>query len=41
LRRAYVNMFAAAYETMAAGIPYEGPEVAAADSSVRSYFEDM
>lgn len=37
----YVNMFAAAYETMEAGMPYEGPEVTAADKSVRSYFEDM
>jgi len=37
----YVNMFAAAYETMEVGMPYEGPEVSAADRSVRSYFEDM
>jgi flavin reductase (DIM6/NTAB) family NADH-FMN oxidoreductase RutF len=37
----YVNMFAASFETMAAGMPYEGPEVAAADRSTRSYFEDM
>jgi flavin reductase (DIM6/NTAB) family NADH-FMN oxidoreductase RutF len=37
----YVNMFAGASETMAAAMPYEGPEVAAADTSVRSYFEDM
>lgn len=37
----YVNMFAASIETMAAGMPYEGPEVAAADTSIRSYFEDM
>ena len=37
----YVNMFAAAHETMAVGMPYDGPEVAAADRSVRSYFEDM
>jgi hypothetical protein len=26
---------------MAVGMPYDGPEVAAADRSVRSYFEDM
>jgi hypothetical protein len=37
----YVNMFAAAHETMAVGMPYDGPEVADADRSVRSYFEDM
>jgi flavin reductase (DIM6/NTAB) family NADH-FMN oxidoreductase RutF len=37
----YVNMFAAAYETMEAGMPYDGPEVVAADKSVRSYFDDM
>ena len=37
----YVNMFAAAHETMAVGMPYDGPEVAAAERSVRSYFEDM
>lgn len=37
----YVNMFAAAIETMEVGMPYEGPEVAAADRSVRSYFDDM
>ena len=37
----YVNMFAAANETMEAGMPYEGPEVSAGDKSVRSYFEDM
>lgn len=37
----YVNMFAAAIETMEVGMPYEGPEVATADRSVRSYFDDM
>ena len=37
----YVDMFAASQETMRVGMPYEGPEVAAADRSVRSYFEDM
>jgi flavin reductase (DIM6/NTAB) family NADH-FMN oxidoreductase RutF len=37
----YVNMFAAAIETMEVGMPYEGPEVLAADRSIRSYFEDM
>ena len=37
----YVNMFAAAHETMAVGMTYEGPEVAAADRSVRRYFDDM
>ncbi|MBN9080146.1 MAG: hypothetical protein BGP04_17925 [Rhizobiales bacterium 62-17] len=37
----YVNMFAGSYETMEVGLPYEGPEVVAADKSVRSYFEDM
>jgi flavin reductase (DIM6/NTAB) family NADH-FMN oxidoreductase RutF len=37
----YVNMFAASIETMEAGMPYEGPEVTAADTSVCSYFEDM
>jgi flavin reductase (DIM6/NTAB) family NADH-FMN oxidoreductase RutF len=37
----YVDMFAAAHETMRVGLPYDGPEVAAAERSVRSYFEDM
>jgi flavin reductase (DIM6/NTAB) family NADH-FMN oxidoreductase RutF len=37
----YVNMFAAAHEVMEVGMPYDGPEVTAADRSVRSYFEDM
>jgi flavin reductase (DIM6/NTAB) family NADH-FMN oxidoreductase RutF len=37
----YVNKFAAAIETMEVGMPYEGPEVIAADESIRSYFEDM
>jgi len=37
----YVNMFAAAHEVMEVGMPYEGPEVVAADRSLRSYFEDM
>lgn len=37
----YVNMFAASVETMEVGMPYEGPEVQAADKSIRSYFEDM
>lgn len=37
----YVNMFAASQDVMEVGMPYEGPEVTAADRSVRSYFEDM
>jgi flavin reductase (DIM6/NTAB) family NADH-FMN oxidoreductase RutF len=37
----YVDMFVAAHETMRVGLPYDGPEVAAAERSVRSYFEDM
>jgi flavin reductase (DIM6/NTAB) family NADH-FMN oxidoreductase RutF len=37
----YVNMFAAAHETMAVALPYEGPEVGAADESVQRMFEDM
>ena len=37
----YVNRFAAAYETMTVDLPYDGPEAAAAERSVRSYFEDM
>jgi hypothetical protein len=37
----YVNAFAAGYEVMEVGLPYGGPEVAAADQSVRSYFDDM
>ncbi|HWL04024.1 MAG TPA: flavin reductase family protein [Xanthobacteraceae bacterium] len=37
----YVNMFAAGYETIQVGIPYDGPEVGDADRSVKSYFEDM
>jgi flavin reductase (DIM6/NTAB) family NADH-FMN oxidoreductase RutF len=37
----YVNAFAAGHETMEVGLPYDGPEVAAADESVRSYFDDM
>ena len=37
----YVDMFASSQETMRVGMPYDGPEVAAADRSVRSYFEDM
>ena len=37
----YVNMFANASETMAVGLPYNGPEVGAADDSVRQMFEDM
>ena len=37
----YVDMFAAAHETMAVGLPYDGPEAEAAERSVRSYFEDM
>lgn len=37
----YVNMFAASYETMAVGLPYDGPEAQAADASVRRMFEDM
>jgi len=30
----YVDMFAASQETMKIGMPYDGPEVAAADRSV-------
>jgi flavin reductase (DIM6/NTAB) family NADH-FMN oxidoreductase RutF len=37
----YVDMFAAAHETMAVGLPYDGPEAQAAERSVRSMFEDM
>ena len=37
----YVNMFAAGHETMAVGLPYDGPEAQAADESVRRMFEDM
>jgi flavin reductase (DIM6/NTAB) family NADH-FMN oxidoreductase RutF len=37
----YVNAFAAAHETMAVGIPYDGPENKAADESIESMFEDM
>jgi flavin reductase (DIM6/NTAB) family NADH-FMN oxidoreductase RutF len=37
----YVNMFAAAHETMAVGLPYDGPEAEAANDSVRRMFEDM
>jgi flavin reductase (DIM6/NTAB) family NADH-FMN oxidoreductase RutF len=37
----YVDMFAAAHETMRVELPYDGPEAAAAERSVRSYFEDM
>ncbi len=37
----YVNMFAAAHETMAVDLPYDGPEAQAADHSVRRMFEDM
>jgi len=37
----YVDMFAAGYETMAVGLPYDGPEAQAADQSVRRMFEDM
>ncbi len=37
----YVNMFAAGYETMRVGLPYEGPEVTDAMRSVESMFEDM
>ena len=37
----YVNMFAAAHETMAVGLPYDGPEAQAAERSVHSMFEDM
>ena len=33
---AYVNMFAAAIETMAADMPYQGSEVAAADASIHA-----
>ena len=36
-----VDIFSTSQETMRVGIPCEGPEVAAADRSVRSYFEDM
>ena len=37
----YVDMFAAAHETMTVGLPYDGPEAQAAERSVRSMFEDM
>ena len=37
----YVNMFAAGHETMAVGLPYDGPEAQAADDSVRRMFDDM
>jgi flavin reductase (DIM6/NTAB) family NADH-FMN oxidoreductase RutF len=37
----YVNMFAAGYETMTVGLPYDGPEAQAAERSVRGMFEDM
>jgi flavin reductase (DIM6/NTAB) family NADH-FMN oxidoreductase RutF len=37
----YVDMFAAAHETMTVGLPYDGPEAHAAERSVRSMFEDM
>jgi flavin reductase (DIM6/NTAB) family NADH-FMN oxidoreductase RutF len=37
----YVDMLAASQETMRVGMPYEGPEVAASDRSVRGHFEDM
>jgi flavin reductase (DIM6/NTAB) family NADH-FMN oxidoreductase RutF len=37
----YVDRFAAAYETMAVDLPYDGPEAEAAQRSVRSMFEDM
>jgi hypothetical protein len=37
----YVDKFMASQETMRGGMPCDGPEVAAADRSVRSYFEDM
>lgn len=37
----YVDMFVCASETMKVGMPYEGPEVEAAERSTRSYFEDM
>jgi flavin reductase (DIM6/NTAB) family NADH-FMN oxidoreductase RutF len=37
----YVNMFAAGHETMRVGLPYDGPEVPAAERSVENMFEDM
>jgi flavin reductase (DIM6/NTAB) family NADH-FMN oxidoreductase RutF len=37
----YVDMFAAAHETMTVGLPYDGPEAQAAERGVRSMFEDM
>ena len=37
----YVDMFAAAHETMTVGLPYDGPEAQAAERSVRGMFEDM
>jgi len=37
----YVNMFAAGHETMSVDLPYDGPEVQAAERSVRGMFEDM
>ena len=37
----YVDMFAAAHETMTVGLPYDGPEAQAAERGVRGMFEDM
>ena len=37
----YVDMFAAAHETMRVGLPYEGPETGAAVRSIENMFEDM
>jgi hypothetical protein len=37
----YVDMFAAAHETMTVGLPYDGPEAQTAERSVRGMFEDM
>jgi flavin reductase (DIM6/NTAB) family NADH-FMN oxidoreductase RutF len=37
----YRNMFVAAYETLSAAIPYQGPEVAKFEAYRRAMFEDM
>lgn len=37
----YGNLFVAAYETMAAATPYDGPEAAAFESHRRAMFEDI
>jgi hypothetical protein len=37
----YVDMFAAAHQTMRVGLPYDGPEAGAAVRSIENMFEDM